>query len=47
MDELTDDNRTSDIPTFNPDPHEELRKGHTELMDDEEGLIDIQSEDED
>ena len=47
MNDLTDDDRTSDIPAFNPDPHKELREGHPELMDSEEDLIDIQSEDED
>ena len=47
FDDLTDDDRTSDIPAFNPDPHKELREGHPELMDSEEDLMDIQSEDED
>ena len=35
------------IPAFNPDPHEELREGHAELMNSLKGLIDIQSEDKD
>ena len=30
IDDLTDDDRTSDIPAFNPGPHEELREGHPE-----------------
>ena len=47
MDDLTDDDRTSDIPAFNPEAHKELREGHPELMDSEEDLMDIQSEDED
>ena len=47
MNDLTDDDRTSDIPAFNPDPHKELREGHPEFMDSEEDLMDIQSEDED
>ena len=47
MDDLTDDDRTSDIPAFSPDPHKELREGHPELMDSEEDLMDIQSEYED
>ena len=46
INDLTDDDRTS-IPEFNPDPHKELREGHPELMDSEEDLVDIQSEDED
>ena len=46
MDDLTDDDRTSDIPAFKPDPNEELRKRHPELMDSGEDLMDIQSEDE-
>ena len=33
MNDLTDDDRTSDILEFNPDPHKELREGHPELMD--------------
>ena len=47
MDELTDDDTTSDIPAFNPDSHEILRKGHPELKDSEKDLMDIQSKDED
>ena len=47
MDDLTNDDRTSDIPAFNPGPHEELREEHHELMDSGEDLMDIQSEDED
>ena len=44
---MTDDDKTSDIPAFNPDLNEELREGHLELMNSEEDLMDIQSEDED
>ena len=47
MNDLTDDDMTSDIQAFNPDPHKELREGHPELMNSEENLMDIQSEDED
>ena len=47
MNDLTDDDRTSNILEFNPDPHKELREGHPELMNSEEDLMDIQSEDED
>ena len=47
MDELTDDDRTSDFPAFNPDPHEELIERHPKLMDSGEDLMDIQPEDED
>ena len=47
MNDLTDDDRTSNILEFNPDPHKELREGHPELMDSGEDLMDIQSEDED
>ena len=47
MNDLTDDDRTSDSQAINPDPHKELREGHPELMDSEEDLTDIQSEDED
>ena len=47
MDDLTDGDRSSDIPTFNPDPHGELREGHPELMDSGVDLIDIRSENED
>ena len=43
MNDLTDDDRTSDIPAFNPDPYKELREGHPELMNSEEDLMDIQS----
>ena len=39
--------RASDIPAFNPDPHEELRKGLPELMGSGEDLIDIHFEDKD
>ena len=28
MGDMTDDDSTSDIPTFNPNPREELREGH-------------------
>ena len=44
MDDLTDNDRTSDMTAFNPDPHKELREGHPELMDCGEDLMDIQSE---
>ena len=47
MDDLTNDDRTSDIPAVNPDPHEEFRKGHPELMGSGEDIMNIQSEDED
>ena len=47
MDDLTDDDRTPDIPALKPDPHEKLRVGHFELIDSGEYLMDIQSEDED
>ena len=47
MDDLTDDERTSDIPAINPDPHEELGEGDPELMDSGEDLMDIKSEDKD
>ena len=47
MDDLTDDDKASDIPVFNPDNHEELREGNPDLMGSGEDLIDIQSEDED
>ena len=47
MNDLTDDDRTSDIQAFNRDRHKELREGHPELMDSEEDLTDIQSEYED
>ena len=46
MDDLTDDDRTSYIPAFKLDPHEELREGHPEFMDSGENIMDIQSEDE-
>ena len=44
---MTDDDKTSDIPAFNPDLHEELIEEHPELMDSGEDLMNIQSEDED
>ena len=47
MDDLSDDDRTSDIPAFNPDPRQELRERHPELLDSGEDLMDIKSEDED
>ena len=47
MDDLTDDDRTSDIPAFNPGPHKELREGNPELMDSGEDLMNTQSEDKD
>ena len=47
MDDLTHNDKASDIPAFNPDPHEELREGHPESMDIRMDLKDIQSEDED
>ena len=47
MDDSTGDDRTSDIPAFNPDPREELREGNSDLVDSGEYLMDIQSEDED
>ena len=46
MNDLTDD-LDSDIPAFNPDPHEELREGYPELMDIGEDWMDIPSENED
>ena len=33
MDDLTDDDKTSNIPAFNPDLYEDLREGYLELMD--------------
>ena len=47
MNDLTDYDRASDIPAFNPDPHEELREKHPELIGTEEDLMNIQYEDED
>ena len=47
MDDLTDDDRMSDIPAFYQDLYEEPREGHPELIDSGEDLMDIQSEDED
>ena len=45
MDDLTDDDRTSRIPAFNPDPRKELRKGHPEFLERGENLMGIQDED--
>ena len=44
MDDLNDDDRTSDIPAFNPDYREELREGHPEFLESGEDLMDNQSE---
>ena len=44
LDDVVADDRNSDIQAFNPDPREELREGHLELMDNGEVLS---SEDED
>ena len=47
IDDLTDDDRTSDITAFTPDPRKELREGDRELLDSGEDFIGIQSEKED
>ena len=44
LDDVVGNDQTSEIQAFNPDPSEELREGHLELMDNGEVLS---SEDED
>ena len=39
-----DNDRTSNILAFNPDPREELSKGNPKLLDSVDDLMDIQSE---
>ena len=44
MDELTDDDRASDVLAFIVDFREELREEHPELLDSDKDLMEIQSE---